>query len=384
MADVPLTPISAVDCVRPAVSRAENILLHPMRWSRWWRLAMLGLATGEAATQGFNFNFPSSGDWSKIANAGGSGGATASAPDVSSLPHIPGLSDARIAFIITVLVVGFATLLIVHLWVSSVARFMLLDAVATGRYRLREGWKRWGSQGFRYFLFQLLFLAANFAVMLLIFGIPLLLAWKAGVFSHFKERWGVLLMELMVALPVYLLVALVFALFGLMVKDFVVPVIALEHITIPEAIRKVWSMVKSAKGNYAIYVLIKIVLAIAIGIGLTIVYVIFALILIVPTVLIAVAIGVSSPHFFQDPVTIALMITLALLATIPAIFVVGLIGTPAVVFYQSFVMNFFGSRYTPLWVFMHPGGVPAPPSPPQMDGGHEPPPYDIVPPEPAG
>lgn len=384
MADAPLIPLSAVDCVRPAVSRTENILFHPMRWAIWWRLALLGLATGEAATQGFNFNFPSGGDWSKIGDAAGGSGTPAPAPNVSPLPHIPGLSDARLALLLTVLVVGVIVLILVHLWVSSVARFMLFDAIATGRYRLREGWKRWGSQGFRYFLFQLALMAANFAVMLMVFGIPILIAWRAGVFSHFKERWGVLLAELLVALPIYLVVAVLFALFGLMVKDFVVPVIALEHISMPDAIRKVWDMVKSAKGDYTIYVLIKIVLAVAIGIALTIVYVIFALVLIVPTVIVAVAIGVSSPHLFEDPVAIAVLITLGLCALPLALFVIGLIGTPAVAFYQSFVLNFFGSRYMPLWVFMHPEGVPAPQSPPQMGGGHEPPPYDIVPPEPAG
>jgi hypothetical protein len=381
MVDVPLNPLSAVDCVRPAVSRTENILLHPIRWSRWWRLAMLGLATGEAATQSFNFNFPGGGDWSKIGEATGGGGST---PAIPSMPHIPGLSDARIAFMITVLVLGLFALVIVHLWVSSIARFMLFDAVATGRYRLREGWKRWGSHGFRYFLFQLLFIAAGFVLLLLVFGVPLFLAWKAGVFSNFRERWGTLLMEMMVVVPIYAIVALAMALFGLFVKDFVIPVMALESITMPDAMRKVWGMVKVSKGDYAIYVLIKIVLAIAVGIALMVVYVIVGLIIIVPAIFIAVAIGVASPHLFQDPVTIAFIITLALLAVVPALFVAGLIGTPAVVFYQSFVLNFFGSRYAPLWMFMHPQGVPAPPQAPPMGGGHEPPPYDIVPPEPVG
>lgn len=377
---LPLKPLSAVDCVRPAVTRTENILTHPIRWSRWWRLALLGLATGEAATQ--SFNFPSGGDWSKIGKAGGTAGGGSSAGPMPSWPHIPGLSDARLALIVTVLVLGFFTLIIVHMWVSSVARFMLFDAIATGRYRLREGWSRWSSHGFRYFLFQLLFITASFALIAIVFGVPLFLAWKAGVFSHFRERWGILLAEVMVALPVYLLAALVLALFGLFVKDFVVPVMALEDITMPGAIRKVWEMVKAAKGDYAIYVLIKILLAIAISIGLTIVYVIFAMVIFVPAVLVLVAVGVASPHLFQDPVMIALLITFAFAAMVPMLFVVGLIATPAVVFYQSYVLNFFGSRYAPLWTFMHPEGVPQPA--PQIGGGHEPPPYDIVPPEPIG
>ena len=43
---------------------------------------------------------------------------------------------------------------------------MLLDAVATGRYRLREGWKRWSSHGLRYFLFQLVMIVISLAMAL--------------------------------------------------------------------------------------------------------------------------------------------------------------------------------------------------------------------------
>ena len=377
---LPIKPLSAVECIRPAVSRTEGMLFHPIRWARWWRLALLGLATGEAASQGgCNFNLPGGGDWSKIGDAGKS-----SPPSVPTMPHhVPGISDARIALIIAVLVVGIFALVIIHLYVSSVARFMLFDTIATGRQRLREGWKRWSSHGFRYFLFQILMIMLSMVLFVIMVGIPALIAWKAGVFSDFRNHWAFLLMELIVVVPIFLVVGLAAAVFGLFVKDFVVPIMALEDIPMADAIRKVWTMVKPAKGDYAIYVLMKIALAIGIGIGLAIIYVIFALIIIVPGVIAAVAIGVASPHWYQDPVMIALLITFILAAIIPILFMVGLIATPAVVFYQSYVLNFFGSRYAPLWVFMHPEGVPATaPSATPLGGGHEPPPYDIVPPEP--
>src|SRR5438105_7711727 len=93
----------------------------------------------------------------------------------------------------------------------------------------------------------------------------------------------------------------------------------------------------------------------------------------------------ASPHAFESPFAIAFLITLACVALVLLIFLIGLLETPAVVFYQSYVLNFFGSRYAPLWVFMHPEGVPpaVPPATP-LPGGHEQPPYDIVPPEPTG
>lgn len=345
---------------------------------------MLGLATGEFASQsfgGFNFNLPGGGDWSKIGDAGQGGGTAA--PGVPSIGHIPGISNAQIATLITILVVGVIVLVFVHLWVSSVSRFMLFDAVATRRTRLREGWKRWGSHGFRYFLFQLAFGAISLAVNVILLGIPAFVLWKMGVFSNFKEHWGAFLSVLIIVLPIFMIVALAAAVFAVLVKDFAIPIIALENITIPDALRKLWEMIKANKGDYSIYVLMKIAISVVVGIGMGIINVIVFFILLVPVAIIVVGMAMSNPAMFKDPVTIALMVTFAIGCVFPLLFIIGVIATPAVVFYQSYVLNFFGTRYPPLWVFMHPEGVPTPP-PPQMSGGHAPPPYDIVPPEPIG
>jgi hypothetical protein len=144
-------------------------------------------------------------------------------------------------------------------------------------------------------------------------------------------------------------------------------------------------MVRGKKGDYTVYVLMKIVLSIVIGIAMMIIIGIVMLILIVPVVAALIGTGIAKPEIFQNPVAIASLITLGLVALLPIMFLVGLIATPAVVFYQSYVLNFFGSRYAPLWTFMHPEGTPNPQAPgTPLAGGHEPPPYDIIPPEPAG
>src|SRR2546421_8436570 len=102
--EIPITPLSAVESIRPAINRTEGQLFHPFRWTKWWRIAMLGLATGEFASQsigGYNFNLPGGGDWSKIGDVGKGGSPSAGA----SMPHIPGISGAQIALIVTILVV---------------------------------------------------------------------------------------------------------------------------------------------------------------------------------------------------------------------------------------------------------------------------------------
>src|SRR5438093_9907889 len=111
---MPIKPLSAVEAIRPAVDRTEKFMFQPIRWARWWRIAIIGLATGEFASQG-GCNFRNGfGDLGKIAKPE-SGGA------VPAIPHIPALTAGYIAAVITVLVALVLRLVLVHLYVASVA-----------------------------------------------------------------------------------------------------------------------------------------------------------------------------------------------------------------------------------------------------------------------
>jgi hypothetical protein len=347
----PLKPLSAIECIRPAVDRTEKFLFEPFRWARWWRLALLGLATGEFASQG-GCNFRGLGNLEKISHPGSG---------TSSIPNIPGIGPGHLAALITILVVLVALLVLVHLFIASVARFMLFDTVATGRFRLREGWSRWQSHGLRYFLLQLAFGAIALAVYLVLVGLPLLFAWRAGILHNLREHLGVFLFALLVILPLILAFAFVFAIAILFIKDFAVPIIALEAITIPNALRKLLRMVSNAKGDFAIYVLMKIAMAIVVGIALFIIDAIVLVILAIPFLIIVVIGVAASAVTFKSPVMIALLVTFSVVVVLPLVlFILGVIAAPAVMLFESYALNFFGSRYEPLWIFMHP----EPPAPP--------------------
>src|SRR5438270_6558358 len=140
-------PVSAVDSIGPASERTKDFMFRPFQWSRWWRLGVLGVATGEFAGSGCN----PSGISDAIRGASQQHQQRFAG---SVFPNL-GLSPGQIALMITVAVVGLFALVIVHLYIGSVLRFVLFDAVAAGRYRLREGWKLWHDRGIRYFGFQL-------------------------------------------------------------------------------------------------------------------------------------------------------------------------------------------------------------------------------------
>lgn len=349
-------PISAADAIAPAFNDTGRILFKPFRWGRWWRMGILALATGELAS-GFscNFNVPAhipqqTSTGQQFLAAGGR------LPDVFNKL---GLDPAMIATLITVLVLGFFVLAFVHAYVSSVLRFVLFEAVAEERFALIEGWKRRHPQGLQFFLFLIVFGLMFLAGIAVLLGFPLVLS------IHAKAAGGAApILAWLLAIPLLLVFVLVWMLVFVFTKDFAVPIMALEKISVAAAMRRVWSMVRSAPGSYAGYAGMKLVLAIAAAIGFSIVQVVVLLILLIPVVVVAVGVGLTAPAFYKDPTMLAALITCAVLLLFFMFYVLAVIGSPVTVFFQSYAYEFFGSRYLPLWQVMHPAPPPPPPPPP--------------------
>src|SRR5215472_12034461 len=105
-------------------------LMFPIKWSRWWRMGVITLITGEAGS--CSLNFPSG-----TGRTGGGG----------NIPHLP--HETLIGIIAIVAMV----LLLVHTYLVSVMRFALFDTVALERFALRRSWSTYGGQAMRFFGF---------------------------------------------------------------------------------------------------------------------------------------------------------------------------------------------------------------------------------------
>jgi hypothetical protein len=367
--------ISAVDSIGPASEATKNFMFRPFQWARWWRIGALGVATGEFASSGCN---PS----------GISDGIKAASQQqqhpqqfaAAAFPNL-GLSPGQIALMITVLVVGLVALVLVHLYVGSVLRFVLFDAVAAGRYRLREGWKRWHDRGIRYFGFQLLLIFISLMGYAVLVGIPLVLAAAAGILKSPREHVAAWAVGIAVLLPILLVFAIVMALINLAAKDFAVPMMALENMRVGAALSRIWAMVRTAKGQYAGYVGLKIVLAIVIGVVMAVIQIFILMILFIPIVVIAVAVGIATPQVFQNPLMLAFALTAAIVLVFVLLFLIGVISAPIVYFFEAYVLTFFAPRYPPLWNVLHPA-PPAAPAPPVLETPPEQAPPFGEPPEP--
>jgi len=370
-------PTSAVECISPALARTKQLLFEPFRFGFWARLAVVALITGEAG-------------------GGGSGGGRL--PNLKQnrdgddhlgnlwLTHWSGkwhgagrlFSESgweQIQPYTGWILFGAALLLaLLFLWVYSdcVYRFILLDAVLTGQCRLREGWRRWREAGRRYLLWVVAFGLAAFALVVVVAGVPILLAYRAGWFVRPEAHLSTLIGGgILLALVVIGLVA-VLAIIDMLGRDFLVPVLAFEEVGAVDGWRRLLAMMNGEKLAYGLYVLMKIALAMGGAIIFTIVNLIVILILLIPLALLGVMgylIGRSAGVGWDNISVILLLTAFALLAFAGLLYVVGFVYAPGLVIFQSYTLEFFAPRYEPLGSRLLPTSPPKPPLAPLVPGG---------------
>ncbi len=359
MASAPtLAPLSAVDAITPAFHRTKAQLFQPFRFGRWTRLALISLVAGEVSSSGGlgnggNFNLPQS--------TGSGGGkdkflsSVASADWTQWQDYLP---------LVVAAVLGGMVLLIILIYVSSIFRFILFDAVLTERVRIREGWRRWQYQGGRYFLWMMALDLISLALLGMLIGIPILFAWRRGMFTNPGDHWAAFLVGGLVILVVGGALMLAGVMVSFFTRDFVVPLMALEDVGATDAWRRLLPMLRAEQWSYAGYVGMKIVLAIGSSIVFGILNLIAVLLLVIPLLVLGVvfAVLVAALKLAWTPVTVVLAVLLGGLSLLGLMWALAGVSVPSAVFFQCYTLHFFGSRYPRLGAMLAP---PAPPTPPE-------------------
>lgn len=332
-------PFSAVEAVAPAFEHTKRQLFQPFRLWTWARLAVVSLLTGEFTGGGWggtgNFNIPST----------PSGGRK---PDEFLSLADPTWDVVREFLpwvVVGVLVV--VALGLVLLYIASVFRFILFEAVLSDRCGLRQGWRRWQQPGWSYFLWQVGFSLVLTAVLALLVGAPVYLAWRAGLFHEPGKHFGLLLLGGVVLFFLFVGLALLGAVVSLFAKDFVVPLMALENRGVVDAWQRFLPLLRAEKLAYTGYVLMKIVLALGSAIVFGIIEVIVLLILLIGLGVIGVVVVLAgqAAGLTLNAYTVALAILLGVATLAFVFFAVAFVSTPATVFFQAYTLRFFGSRY---------------------------------------
>ena len=360
--------LNAVEALTPAFEQTKRQLFKPFRWGRWARLAWVAMVTGEFAGgggggwSGGNFNWPH--------GQGKRGLALVSFldPSWSQIKEFLPWIAAGVFILIT--------LVLLWLYTASVYRFILLDSVLHDRCELRAGWRRWRQRGNSFFLWIIAFALSVPILLLVVIGAPVFAAWRAGIFDHPREHLtllilgGVALFFLLVGL---LVAAAVVALFA---KDFAVPLMAIEDLSVTDAWHRLLPMLGAEKLAYTGYVLMKIVLAVGSAIIFGIINLFILLGLLIPLGIVGAVLyfAAQGAGFTWTPVTISVVVLAGTVVLSAIFFVIAFVSTPAMVFFQSYTLHFFGSRYPAL------GEVVFPPPPPPPE---EPTPLSPIEPAPA-
>jgi hypothetical protein len=344
-------PISAVDCITPAIEHTKQQLFRPFRFGQWTRLALVGLFAGEMG--GCNLHFPAHSS------------TTQHAPTNWAL-----LGPLLAIALITVPLIG-----LLLLYINSRMRFVLFDSVVAKRCELVRMWRERREPALQYFLWQIVFLLATIAGAAVLLGVPafaaLLLGWITAPTQHLAPLvlTGILVFFVFTFWLVASIVVHVFT------KDFVVPQMALENLSAFEGWRRLWSMVGSEKGSYAGYGGMKLLMTIGAAVAFGILAFIVIVILLIPfgglgviTLLIGKAAGLTWNVFTITAAVVAGSIFLLIM-----FYAVSLISVPAIVFFPAYSIYFLASRYPQLSRLIYP------PSPPILV-----PPSIPPPPEPIG
>lgn len=374
-------PISAVDCVQPAIQHAREQLFTRFRFGQWSRLALVGILAAELHVGGCNVgNF--GGNWPRFPHKDGNGFLPSSRIPSGLPPFIPAhISQhlGQIAGLIVVAIFVAIVLAFVFLYISSVFRFILFDSVLRRECSISEGWHKWRRAGGRFFLWQIVFLISTWLFLAVSVGLPLALAFAAGWTTNLSEHIGRLIVGVILLVGFFLAFAFAAAVVQVLARDFLVPIMALEDLDFADGWHRLLALIRPEKGRFAVYLLLKLVLSIAAAVLFGIVAIIPTLLLVIPVV-VAVIVG-KAVGMVWGVTTISLAIIFGTLLLLLLIYLIALVCVPATVFFPAYAMHFFAARYPNLNALLHPA-PPAPELPPLPDS---PPPFEAPPtPQPIG
>ncbi len=247
MNDLQRPYVSVIDPITTAIQRVKLILFDPFEIEKWFIIGFCAWLAflGEGG-------------------AGGGGGGGGGGPSGGGHPgdfrefiaeHLPVI----ITVAVVVLVIGFA-ISIVLTWLSSRGRFMFLHCVAENKAQVKFPWREYRRQGNSLFLFRV----ALMFIGLFCFGILIAGGIVLGIVFG---RGGPGPIILIVAVLILLLIplAIIFAVIGKFLKDFVVPIMYIQKATCLESWNRFMQLLSANKGRFVLYILFQIVIGMVIG-----------------------------------------------------------------------------------------------------------------------
>lgn len=341
---------SALQAVSPAVRRTRDFLFRPFDWISFLKLSAVAVVT-EGTLANFNYSHHS-----------GSAATSGTLPGSSSLGW-PGV--LAIVFLVALaLVIG-----IFLFYLVTRLRFAFFYCLVHQTREIRPGWKLYRTQAMRFFKLNLIigFLMMGLVVLAVLPFLPgflhLIRSRQQGVPFDFVSFFALLALFFAVCV---ILVLLCFAM-DIILRDFMLPHIALEDASVREAWVAVRTRFSAEKGPFFLYLILRLVLPLIAGIAL-IIAALIPLAIIVGILAASVA-GVTAMLAHASGLGVILLVSLdaafGIAAIAGACFVAIGLGGPLGTAIRNYALLFYGGRYQMLGDILWP----APPPPQEPTAG---------------
>jgi hypothetical protein len=338
-----MRPLSASECITPAIERTKSLLFRPFQWRHFLKLtAVAFFAEIGAGTLSFGSNHQPG--------------------------KIPGASPAIAGLILAVLlVVFFATFVIglIMLYVGSRLQLVLLEVVATRQTIIAPIWRRYSRLTWRWIGLKLLFFLLCALILLAALAPVIISMFRHMPSGDHPSPMAPLFAHIVLFLGAIFLVVLVVGSAYLLLRDLALPFLALEDLPISETLSRLRAIVAAAPGEIALYILLRFLLGLVAAVGAEILIFLILLVTLIPFAIIGGVLWLALHH--AGTVGTAALIASAIVGGLVllvwmACVCIGLIGT-VFAFTQSYALYFLGGRYPLLGNILEPPQFPYPTTP---------------------
>jgi hypothetical protein len=342
-----MRPLSASECITPAIERTKSLLFRPFQWRAFLKLAAVAF-------------FAEIGSGFSLGNSSRQG-------------HMPGVSPAAQALIVAILVGIFfvaCVIGIIMFYVSSRLQLVTFNVVATRQTTIGPIWRRYRRLTWRWLGLKLLFF--------LVLGLALVVVLGPVIFSMFRHMpsdgtppTATFFSHIVLFVGIALLVVLVIGAAYLLLRDFALPFLALEDLPMTATLSRLRSLIEIEPGEVALYILFRFLLGLIAAIAAEILILLTLLVSLIPFALIGGVMWLALHKWLAlnqgGLVGSAAVIALAIVGGLVLLFwmacvIIGVVGT-VFIFGQAFALYFLGGRYPLLGNILEPPPSPEPPPP---------------------
>ncbi|MGC1424354.1 MAG: hypothetical protein WA354_11820 [Terracidiphilus sp.] len=260
--------MSAADAISPAVLRTKDFLFRPFRWGTFLKLGLVALIT-EGQGSNFRSSTPSS--------HGGGGSSSGQGAMIPSLANIPPLwiAEGVAAILLAFLIAAVIFYLITRL------RFAFFHCLVHNTKLIRPGWELYKEQSSRFFWLNVV-VGACYLLIVGLIAIP----FAAGFWRVFHDMQpggnpniGLIIGLLLPLLPIIFLLVVTAIALDIVLRDWMLPHIALENASAGEAWSSAWARIRAEKGQFFAYALLRLILPIIASIAIFMILLIPGLVL---------------------------------------------------------------------------------------------------------